>query len=34
VFRLDDLALAGDPVWSERMVIRGLQHLPLTYRAA
>ncbi len=33
VFRLDDLALAGDPVWSERMVIRGLQSLPVTYRA-
>ncbi len=34
VFRLDDLALAGDPVWSERMVIRGLQSLPITYRVA
>jgi cytochrome P450 len=34
VFRLDDVALAGDPVWSERMVIRGLQRLPVTYRAA
>jgi cytochrome P450 len=34
VFRLDDVALAGDPVWSERMVIRGLQHLPVTYRSA
>lgn len=32
VLRLDDLALAGDPVWSERMVIRGLQSLPITYR--
>ena len=31
VFRLDELALAGEPQWSERMVIRGLQragHLP------
>ena len=34
VFRLDDVALAGEPVWSERMVIRGLQSLPITYRAA
>lgn len=34
LFRLDDLALAGEPVWSERMVIRGLQSLPITYRAA
>jgi cytochrome P450 len=34
VFRLDDVALAGEPVWSERMVIRGLQALPITYRAA
>jgi cytochrome P450 len=33
VLRLDDVALAGDPVWSERMVIRGLQSLPVTYRA-
>ncbi|MGH9233970.1 MAG: cytochrome P450 [Acidimicrobiales bacterium] len=32
VFGLDDMALAGEPVWSERMVIRGLQSLPLTYR--
>ena len=30
--RLDDLALAGDPVWSERMVLRGLQRLPISYR--
>lgn len=30
--RLDDLALAGDPVWSERMVLRGLQRLPVSYR--
>jgi cytochrome P450 len=34
VFRLEDVALAGEPVWSERMVIRGLQSLPVTYRAA
>jgi cytochrome P450 len=34
LFRLDDLALAGEPEWSERMVIRGLQSLPITYRAA
>jgi cytochrome P450 len=34
LFRLDDLALAGEPQWSERMVIRGLQYLPITYRAA
>jgi cytochrome P450 len=33
LFRLDDVALAGDPQWSERMVIRGLQYLPITYRA-
>jgi cytochrome P450 len=34
LFRLDDVALAGEPQWSERMVIRGLQYLPITYRAA
>jgi cytochrome P450 len=34
LFRLDDMALAGEPQWSERMVIRGLQYLPITYRAA
>jgi cytochrome P450 len=34
LFRLDDVALAGAPRWSERMVIRGLQYLPITYRAA
>jgi cytochrome P450 len=34
LFRLDDVALAGEPRWSERMVIRGLQYLPITYRAA
>jgi cytochrome P450 len=33
LFRLDDMALAGEPQWSERMVIRGLQYLPITYRA-
>jgi len=27
------MALAGEPQWSERMVIRGLQYLPITYRA-
>jgi cytochrome P450 len=34
VFGLDDVALAGEPLWSERMVIRGLQSLPVTYRPA
>lgn len=34
VFGLGDIALAGEPVWSERMVIRGLQALPVTYTAA
>jgi cytochrome P450 len=33
VLRLDDVALAGEPEWSERMVIRGLQRLPVTYSA-
>jgi len=33
VHRLDDVALAGEPVWSDRMVLRGLRHLPITYRA-
>ncbi|MBI2704559.1 MAG: cytochrome P450 [Actinobacteria bacterium] len=28
------IELAGDPVWSPRMVIRGLQNLPVTYTAA
>jgi cytochrome P450 len=32
LFRLDDLQLAGEPVWSDRMVIRGLQSLPITFR--
>ena len=34
LFRLEDVALGGAPRWSERMVIRGLQYLPITYRAA
>jgi cytochrome P450 len=34
VHRLDDLALDGEPAWSDRMVIRSLQRLPITYRAA
>ena len=29
--RLDDIALAGPPVWSERMVLRGLQNLPVSF---
>ncbi len=33
VARLDDVASAGEPVWSERMVIRGLQSLSITYRS-
>jgi cytochrome P450 len=33
VTRLDDIALAGEPVWSERMVLRGLQSLPITFTA-
>ena len=28
--RLDDLQLNGDPEWSTRMVIRGLNHLPVS----
>ena len=28
--RLDDLELAGEPVWSTRMFIRGLNRLPVT----
>lgn len=31
--RLDDVALAGTPVWSERMVLRGLQNLPVSFSA-
>src|SRR5262245_21510507 len=34
VRRLDGVALAGEPTWSDRMVLRGLQRLPITYRAA
>jgi len=33
VARLDDLALAGEPVWNNRMVLRSLRHLPVTYTA-
>jgi cytochrome P450 len=29
--RLDDIAFAGTPVWSERMVLRGLQNLPVSF---
>jgi cytochrome P450 len=32
VTRLSDIELAGNPVWSDRMVLRGLQSLPITYR--
>jgi len=32
VTRLDGIELAGEPVWSERMVLRGLQSLPIAYR--
>jgi cytochrome P450 len=31
VTRLDDVQLAGPPVWSDRMVLRGLQHLPVQF---
>jgi cytochrome P450 len=34
VGRLDDIELAGEPVWSDRMVLRGLQSFPITYRPA
>jgi hypothetical protein len=34
VHGLDELELAGDPVWSDRMVLRGLRHLPIAYRPA
>jgi cytochrome P450 len=30
--RLDRIQLAGSPVWSERMVLRGLQHLPISFQ--
>jgi cytochrome P450 len=33
LFRLDDIQLAGAPTRSPRMVIRGLQSLPVTFRA-
>lgn len=33
VTRLDDISLAGPPVWSERMVIRGLRNLPVSFTA-
>jgi cytochrome P450 len=32
--RLSHIAIAGSPVWSERMVLRGLQHLPISYQRA
>jgi hypothetical protein len=32
--RTTTIELAGAPVWSPRMVIRGLQHLPVSYAAA
>jgi cytochrome P450 len=32
--RLDDLALDGEPVWSDRMVLRAVQHLPVAYTPA
>lgn len=32
--RTATIELAGAPVWSPRMVIRGLQHLPVSYAAA
>jgi cytochrome P450 len=28
---LDDVALAGEPVWSDRMVLRGLRSLPIAF---
>ncbi|HEY3141591.1 MAG TPA: cytochrome P450 [Acidimicrobiales bacterium] len=31
VHQLDAIELASDPVWSDRMVIRGLQSLPITF---
>jgi cytochrome P450 len=30
--RLDDIRLTGTPVWSPRMVLRGLQSLPISFR--
>jgi cytochrome P450 len=32
--RIDDVRLSGTPVWSPRMVLRGLQSLPITFRPA
>jgi cytochrome P450 len=32
--RLYDVTLAGQPQWSERMVLRGLQHLPISFHAS
>ncbi len=31
--RLVDIRLAGEPVWSERMVLRGLESLPIAFSA-
>jgi cytochrome P450 len=31
VGQLHDIELAGEPVWSDRMVLRGLQSLPITW---
>lgn len=33
VGRLGEIELAGDPVWSDRMVLRGLQSLPITFQS-
>jgi cytochrome P450 len=32
VHGLDGVALAGEPEWNDRMVLRGLQRLPVSYR--
>jgi cytochrome P450 len=32
--KLSEIALDGSPVWSERMVLRGLQHLPISFERA
>jgi cytochrome P450 len=32
--KLSDIAFDGSPVWSERMVLRGLQHLPISFEGA
>jgi cytochrome P450 len=34
VRRLDGVTLDGEPSWGDRLVLRGLQRLPITYRAA